>query len=153
VSGCDFLWAMCGVCGAVYRALCGVRAAVCGGVRAVMFVQSAVVAAMWDVVWVCGACVLFGACVSVRCAVRGLLVCAVLGDTRLDADVVFWWVGLVASCVCARACLCGVMVAGSAALSARSRWAFGYVKNRGCVIGAMCNARVGRALPALSRAQ
>ncbi len=71
----------------------------CGGVRAVMFAQCAVVGAVRDVVRACGACVLYGACVSVRCAVRGLLVCAVSGDTRHDADVVLWWVGLVASCV------------------------------------------------------
>ncbi len=78
---------------------------VCGGVRVVMFAQCAVVAAVRDVVRACGrglcVCVL---CVSVRCAVRGLLVCAVLGDTRHDADVVLSWVGLVASCVSVRAC-------------------------------------------------
>jgi hypothetical protein len=55
-------------------------------------------------------------CVSVRCAVRGLLACAVLGDTSHDTDVVLWWVGLVASCVSVRAWLCGAMVSGSAAL-------------------------------------
>jgi hypothetical protein len=79
-------------------------------------------------------------CVSVRCAVRGLLVCAVLGDTRHDADVVLRWVGLVASCVSARACLCGVMVAGSAALvgmCARCALVLGNVTNRGSGIGAM----------------
>jgi hypothetical protein len=48
-------------------------------------------------------------CVSVRCAVCGLLVCAVLGDTCHGADVVL-------CCVCLRAHDCGVMVAGSAAL-------------------------------------
>ncbi len=47
---------------------------------------------------------------------RGLLVCAVLGDTRHDADVPLCWVGLVASCVCLCAHVRGVMVAGSAAL-------------------------------------
>ncbi len=41
--------------------------------------------------------------VSVRCAVRSLFACAVVGDTRHDADVVLWWVGLVASCVSVRA--------------------------------------------------
>jgi hypothetical protein len=29
VTGWDFLWAVCGVRGVVYRAVCGVRAAVC----------------------------------------------------------------------------------------------------------------------------
>jgi hypothetical protein len=75
----------------------------CGGVRAVMFAQCAVVAAVWDVVRACGACAFCMLCVSVQCVVRGLLVCAVLGDTRHDADVVLWWVGLVASCVSVRA--------------------------------------------------
>jgi hypothetical protein len=48
--------------------------------------------------------------------VRGLLVCAVLGDTCHDADVPLCWVGLVASCVCLCAHVCDVMVSGSAAL-------------------------------------
>ncbi len=55
-------------------------------------------------------------CVSVRCVVRGLLVCAVLGDKRHDADMPLWWVGLVASCVYLCARVRGVMVSGSAAL-------------------------------------
>jgi hypothetical protein len=55
-------------------------------------------------------------CASVRRVVRGLLVCAVLGDTRHDADVPLWWVGLVASCVYLCARVRGVMVSGSAAL-------------------------------------
>jgi hypothetical protein len=54
----------------------------CGEVRAVMFAQCAVVAAVRDVVRACGACVCV-LCVRVRCAVRGLLVCGVLGDTHL----------------------------------------------------------------------
>ncbi len=29
MTGCDFLWAVCGMRGAVHRAVCGVRAAVC----------------------------------------------------------------------------------------------------------------------------
>jgi hypothetical protein len=57
VTGCDFLWAVCGVRGAVYRAVW--RA--CGGVRAVMFAQFAVVAVQ-DVGRACGACV-FVCCV------------------------------------------------------------------------------------------
>ncbi len=84
----------------------------CGGVGAVMFAQWAVVAAVRDVLWACGACVCMLR-LSVRCAVRGLLACAVLGDTRHDADVPLWWVGLVASCVSARARVRGVIVAGS----------------------------------------
>ncbi len=53
----------------------------------------------------------------VRCAVRGLLACAVLGDTRHDADVPLCWVGLVASCVSARTRVRGLMVAVSATLA------------------------------------
>jgi hypothetical protein len=44
--------------------------------------------------------------VSVRCAVRGLLVCAVLGDTCHDADAPLCWVGIVVPCVSVRACVC-----------------------------------------------
>ncbi len=55
-------------------------------------------------------------CVSVPCVVHGLFVCAVLDDTRHDADVVLRWVGLVTSCVSVRARDCGAMVAGTAAL-------------------------------------
>ncbi len=48
-----------------------------------------------------GLCVLYAVC---ECAMCGAwLVCAVLGDTRHDADVVLWWVSLVASCVSVRA--------------------------------------------------
>ncbi len=42
---------------------------------------------------------------SVRCAMRGLLACAVLGDTRHVADMSLCWVGLVASCASARTCV------------------------------------------------
>ncbi len=55
-------------------------------------------------------------CASVLCAMRGWLMCAVLGYMRHDADVQLWWVGLVVSCWYLRACVCGVMVAGSVAL-------------------------------------
>jgi hypothetical protein len=37
---------------------------------------------------------------SVLCALSGVLACAVLGDTRHDADVPLWWVGLVVSSRC-----------------------------------------------------
>ncbi len=106
-----------------------------GGVGAVMIAQCAVVVAERDVVRACGACV-FVCCVrvcDVACA------CAVLCDTRHDADVPSCCVGLVASCVSARACVwcdgvgergAGRHVRGSA------RWACENVKNRGCVIRA-----------------
>jgi hypothetical protein len=56
---------------------------------------------------------------SVRCGVRGLLAIAVLGDTRHDADVVLWWVGLVAPFVSARACLwCDVVGERGASVAA-----------------------------------
>jgi hypothetical protein len=69
-----------------------------------MFAQCIAVAVARDVVRACwaGVCMLRA---SVRCAARGLLVCAIVGDTRRDADVVLWWVGLVASCVSVCACL------------------------------------------------
>jgi hypothetical protein len=62
VTGCDFLWAVCGVRGAVCRAVCGVCAAV-------MFGQCAVVAAVRDVVTVraCGACLLHAVCECAMC--------------------------------------------------------------------------------------
>ncbi len=75
-----------------------------GGVHAVMIAQCAVVAAVRDVVRACGAR-LFVRCVrvcDVRCALRGLWACVVLGDTRHDAAVPLCWAGLVTSCVCAR---------------------------------------------------
>jgi hypothetical protein len=53
---------------------------------------------------------------SVRCGVRGLFACAVLGDTRHEADVPLWWLTFVASCVSVCARVCGVMVSGSVAL-------------------------------------
>ncbi len=105
MTGCDFLWAACGVRGAVLRCACGDDCAVrsgrgCAGRRA----------------GVRGLCV----CIlqaSVRCALRGLLVCAVLGDTCHDAAVPLCWVGRVASRVFLHArVFCGVMVSGSAAL-------------------------------------
>ncbi len=76
----------------------------CSGVRGVMFAQCAVVAAVRDVVRACSAyvCMLRA---SVRCAVRGLLRALFLGDTRHDADVSLWWLGLVVSCVCRRVCV------------------------------------------------
>jgi hypothetical protein len=96
-------------------------------------------------------------CVSVRSAVRGLFVCAVLGDTR--HDVVLWWVGLVASCASVRACAwcdgSGERGASSLVCARGARWACEgvHVKSHGCVIRAMCNACLGRALPALFPAQ
>jgi hypothetical protein len=95
-----------------------------------MFAQSAVVAAVRDVVWVL--------CVSVRCAVRGLLlVCAVLGDTRHD-DVALWWVGLVASCVSvgARVWCDGSGERGAGRHVREVVLGLDNVKDRGCVIGA-----------------
>ncbi len=100
---------------------------VCGCVRAVMFTPYAVDAAgrrpagVGDL-WVCLLRV------GVRCVVRALFACAVLGDTRHDAAAALW---------CARG----------------ARWACENVKHRGCVIHAMYDAHPGRALPALSRAQ
>jgi hypothetical protein len=52
----------------------------------VMIAQCAVVGAVRDVPRACGACFCL-LCVSVRCAVHGLLVCVVSGDTRHDADM------------------------------------------------------------------
>ncbi len=71
-----------------------------GGVHAVMIAQCAVVAAVRNVVRACGTCVSV-CCVSVR-AVRGLLVCAVLCDTRHDADVPVCGACSIV-CVCVRA--------------------------------------------------
>jgi hypothetical protein len=63
VTGCDFLWAVCGVCGAV----CFVWRTF-GGVRAVMFAQSAVVAAVRDVVRACAGLVcLYAVCECAMC--------------------------------------------------------------------------------------
>jgi hypothetical protein len=102
VTGCDFLWAVCGVVGAVCRAVCGMRAAVRS---AVMFAPCTVVAA------VRGRCAAVR-CFCVACCVRVCDVwcvacwCALfLGDTRHDAEVSLWWVGLVVSCVCRRVCV------------------------------------------------
>ncbi len=79
--GCDV--SVGGVWGARSCVSCGVWRA-CGGVYAVIVAHCAVVGAVRDVVRACGACVF------VCRAVRGLLVCAVLGDTRHDADVPLW---------------------------------------------------------------
>jgi hypothetical protein len=55
-------------------------------VRGVMVAQCVVAGAVRDALRACGlACFMLRA--SVRCGVRGLLVCAVLGDTRYDAGV------------------------------------------------------------------
>jgi hypothetical protein len=121
VTGCDFLWAAC-----VGRAeLCAVLCVAC--VRR---------CACGDVCALCSGC----GCVSVRCAVRRLLVCAVLGDTRHDAVVLLSWVGLVTSCVSARVF---VWCDGSGERGAGQHMrevALGLRKcelqNRGCVIGA-----------------
>ncbi len=94
------------MCGLEYTGLCAVLCLWCtrGGVRAVVSAQCGVVVAVRDVVRACGACVRM-LCVSVRCAVRGLLACShVLGDTRHDADVPLCLMELVASCVSARVC-------------------------------------------------
>jgi hypothetical protein len=105
VTGCDFLWAVCGVVGAVCRAVCGVRAAVWCAQRCACGDDCAVRSD-----WCCAGRPAGGLCVcmlraSVRCGVRGLWAFAVLGDTRHDADVPLWWLTFVASCVSARACL------------------------------------------------
>jgi hypothetical protein len=65
-----------------------------------MSAQCAVATAVRDVLRACRTFV-FVCCVTVGCAVRGVLACAVLGD---DADVVLCRVGLVASRVSARVC-------------------------------------------------
>jgi hypothetical protein len=93
-----------------------------GCVRAVMFAQRAVVAALWDVVRACGlvCCMLRW---SVRCAVCGLSACAVLDDTRDDADVRLYWSGA-CHAMCVHTCNVHAPI-----------------------------ARLGRALPALFRAQ
>ncbi len=70
-----------------------------------------------------------GLCVCMlRVSVRGLLACAVLGDTRHDADVVLWWVGLVASCVPARACAWCDGVGSAALVGMCARCALGLRK-------------------------
>ncbi len=93
MTGCDFLWAVCGERGAVCRAVC------------VACVRRCACSDVWAVRSGCGCAGhragVRGMCVcilhaSVRC---GVLVCAVVGGTRHDADVVLWWVALVASCV------------------------------------------------------
>ncbi len=115
MTGCDVLWEArsCVPC-CVWRC---VRRCARSDVA-----PCAVIAAVRDDVRACGACVLYAVC-DVRCTVRGLLVCAVLGDTPHDADVVLWWVGLVMSCVCAR--VCGVMVGSAALVGIRARCASG----------------------------
>ncbi len=84
MTGCDSVWAVCGVVGAVGRAVC------------VAFVRRCACSDAWAVHSCCGrverragvrdlrVCMLR---VSARYAVLGLLVCAVLGDKRHDADV------------------------------------------------------------------
>ncbi len=141
MTGCDFcfLLAVCGVRGAVLRVAC-VRVCACSdcgcaGRRTGM--QDLCVRTLR---------------VSVRCVVRGLLACAVLGDTRHDAHVPLCWMGLIVSCVSAHSCAwCGR--SGNGAL----RCALGL---RQCKESRLRhtrdvhNARLGRALPAaLLRAQ
>jgi hypothetical protein len=78
----------------------------------------------------------------------------VLGDTRHDSATTVVLGGLAVSCVSARAC--AWCVAGSAALDGvcvRCVLCLRNVKNRGCVIRAMFNARVGLALLPLFREQ
>jgi hypothetical protein len=83
-----------------------------GGVGAVMIAQRAVVCCVGRRAGVPGVCVRMLR-VSVPCA---CVACWCLGDTRHDADVLLWWMGLVASCLCLCARVRGVMVFGSAAL-------------------------------------
>jgi hypothetical protein len=109
------------------------------GVHVVMFAQWAVVAAVYDVVsGVRGLCVCI-LHVSVRCALRGLWACVVLGDTRHDAAVPLCWVGLVSSHVSARACLWrdGSGERGASRhVRGGARWACENVKHLVCVIRA-----------------
>ncbi len=81
----------------VWRACCGVRAVMIAQLAAVQ------VAAVRVVLRVCGTCV-FVCCVGV-CDVAWVACWRVhvLGDTRHDADVPVWCVGLVASWVSVRA--------------------------------------------------
>jgi hypothetical protein len=74
-------------------------------VRALMFGQCSVVAAVRDVLWRARRVCLYAALV---CAMRRAWLVAVrcLGDTRHDSDVPSCWVGLVASCLSARARVC-----------------------------------------------
>jgi hypothetical protein len=77
-----------------------------------------------------------------------------LGDMRHDADVPLWWVGLVAACVSARACLrCDGSGERGASRHVRgsARWTCENVKHRGCVIRATWNARLGCSLSARRR--
>jgi hypothetical protein len=98
------------------------------------------------------ACILH---VSVRCALRGLWACVVLGDTRHDAAVPLCWVGLVASRVSARACLwCDGSGERGASRHVRggARWACENVKNLVCVIRETYDALiVGAVSSAVSR--
>jgi hypothetical protein len=86
-----------------------------GGVRAVMFAQCAVVAAVRDVVRACGACV-FVCCVrvcDVRCVACLRALFRVTRAMTLMCRSAGWGLSR-RVCLCAR--VCGVMVAGSAVL-------------------------------------
>ncbi len=112
MTGCDFLWAACGVRGAVPQ--CAVLCLACVRPRRCACTGSDACALRS-----CRGCAgrpagVRGFCVcmlrvSVRCAVRGLLAWDAGGDSRHNADVPLWCVGFVAF-VCVR----GVMVVGSA---------------------------------------
>jgi hypothetical protein len=95
VTVCDFLWSVCGVRGAVCRVVCGVRAAVC----VQLCLQSAQLSRLCGMS--CGRAGLVCCMLrwSLRRAMRGLLPCAVLGDTRLDVYIMLCRVGLVAVAV------------------------------------------------------
>jgi hypothetical protein len=125
------------------------------GVHAVMIAHCAVVAAVRDVVRACGACVsvfCMRVC-DVRCVGCRRALSWVTRAMTLPCRCAGW--GL-SRRVCLRAIVRGVMVAGSVALLGMCvRCALGLAKMGGIVaaIRAMCNARLGRVSPALSRAQ
>jgi hypothetical protein len=113
--------------------------------------------------WCCAGCRagVRGLCVcilhvSVRCALRGLWACVVLGDTRHDAAAPLCWVGLVSSRVSARACFLWCDGVGERGASRHvrvgARWACENVKTLVCVIRATYDALiVGAVSRAVSR--
>ncbi len=112
MTGCDFLWAVCGVVGAVCRAVCGVRAAVgvqwcsCRAQLLQLCGMSCGRAGLMCLYSVCE-CALCGAwLVSVRCfwVTRTMTLTCRCGGWGLSHRL------------CLRARVCGVMVAGSAAV-------------------------------------
>jgi hypothetical protein len=95
---------------------------------------------------------LYAVCECAMCGAWLVGVCCFGWHAHHDADVPLCWVGLVASCVSARACVwCDGSGERGAVLGVHS--ACENVKHRGCIIRVVYNARLGRALPALCRAQ